>query len=47
MLLTNVMPILRTDVKELPGNRHADIEQLLQLLPEVLSGAKAGSTMRR
>ena len=26
---------------------HADIEQLLQLLPEALSGAKAGSTTRR
>ena len=41
------MPILRADVKELAGNRHADIEQLLQLLPEALSGAKADSTMRR
>ena len=47
MLLTDVMPILRADVKELAGNRHADIEQLLQLLPEALSGARAGSTMRR
>ena len=47
MLLTNVIPILRADVKELAGNRHADIEQLLQLLPEALSGAKADSTMRR
>ena len=47
MLLTDVMPILRADVKELAGNRHADIEQLLQLLPEALSGAKADSTMRR
>ena len=41
------MPILRADVKELAGNRHADIDHLLQLLPEALSGAKAGSTMRR
>ena len=47
MMLTDVMPILRADVKELAGNRHADIEQLLQLLPEALSGAKADSTMRR
>ena len=41
------MPILRAGVKELARNRHADIEQLLQLLPEALSGAKADSTMRR
>ena len=47
ILLTGVMPVLRDDAKELAGNRHADIEQLLQLLPEALSGAKADSTMRR
>ena len=47
MLLTDVMPILRADAKELAGNRHADIQQLLQLLPGALSGAKAASTMRR
>ena len=41
------MPILRADVKELAGNRHADIDHLLHLLPEALSGAKADSTMRR
>ena len=40
MLLRDVMPILRADVKELAGNRHADIEQLLQLLSEALSGAR-------
>ncbi len=44
------MPILRADVKELAGNRHAHIEQLLllllQLLPKALSGAQADSTMR-
>ena len=47
MLLTDVMPIPRADVKELAGSRHSDIEQLLQLSPEALSGAKPGSTMRR
>ena len=47
MLLTDVMPILRADVKELAGNLRADIEQLLQLLPEALSGARAGSPMRQ
>ena len=47
MLCTDVRPILRADVKELAGNRHADIDQLLQLLPEALSGAKAECTMRR
>ena len=47
MLFTDVMPILRADVEELAGNRHADIEQLLQLLPGALSGAKAASTMKR
>ena len=41
------MPILRADLKELAGTRHADIEHLLQLLPEALSGAKAASTVRR
>lgn len=47
MFLTDVMPILRADAEELAGNRHADIEQLLQLLPGALSGAKAASTMKR
>jgi hypothetical protein len=47
MLLIYVMPILRANVKKLAGNQHADIEQLLQLLPEAQSGAKADSTMRR
>ena len=47
MLLTDVMLIPRDGVKELAGNRHADIEQLLQLLPEALSGAQAVSTIRR
>lgn len=48
MLFTDVMPILRADAKELAsGNRHADIEQLLQMLPGALSGAKASSTMKR
>ena len=47
MLFTDVMPILRADAKELAGNRHADIEQLMQLLPGALSGAKAASTMKR
>ena len=40
LLFTDVMPILRADVKELAGNRHADIEQLLQLLHEALSRRK-------
>ena len=47
MLLTDVMPILRADAKELACNQHADIQHLLQLLPGALSGAKAASTMRR
>ena len=47
MLLTDVMPILRADAKEVACNRHADIQHLLQLLPGALSGAKAASTMRR
>ena len=41
------MPILRADVQTLAGNRHADIDQLLQLLSEALSGAKTDSNMRR
>ena len=47
MLSTDVMPLLRADAKELAGNRHADIEQLLQRLPGALTGAKAASTMKR
>ena len=45
--MRDVMPILRADVKELAGNQHADIEQLMPLLPGALSGAKAASTMKR
>jgi len=41
------MPILRADAQELAANRHANIEQLLQMLPAALSGAKASSTMKR
>ena len=47
MLFTDIMPILRADAKELAGNRHADIEQLLYMLPGALTGAKAASTMKR
>ena len=47
MLFTDVMPILRADAKELAGSPHADIEQLLQMLPGALSSAKASSTMKR
>ncbi|CAL5222084.1 g4391 [Coccomyxa viridis] len=41
------MPILRADAKELAGNRHADIQQLMHLMPGALSSAKAASTMKR
>ena len=47
MLCTDVMPILRADAKELAGNRHADIQQLMHLMPGALSSAKAASTMKR
>ncbi|CAL5224725.1 g7457 [Coccomyxa viridis] len=41
------MPILRADAKELAGNRHADIQQLMHLMPGALSSARAASTMKR
>ena len=47
MLTTDVMPILRADAKEVAGIQHSEIQQLMQLLPGALSGAKAASTMKR
>ena len=47
MLFTDVLPILRADAKELAGNQHADLEQLLEMLLGALSGAKAASTIKR
>ena len=47
MVTTDVMPILRADAKEVAGIQHSEIQQLMQLLPGALSGAKAASTMKR